>query len=769
MDSPSPPAERDPDELLRDADRARDNRDWALAEMLYAGFLVRRPDAWGIRVQQGHCRKEQGDAAGALDLYRQAEQEAPEDADLQVQIGHALKLMDRLAEAEAAYSRAAALDPAFAIARRELIAVRRQIAIAQATQPLRAPPAPPASAWSLPAVQAPWVASAPPAAPVMPVPAAEAPASDPAGAAIAFDVTDLLDHFNTKRTPTGIQRVQSGIVGRLVADGTEGIALIANRQDRLDWAEVDQAQFRALLDLSAGGADPEEGEWLAAVQAMAIALRRARPYRFRRGAVLLNLGNAFGFPEYFRALRVAARESDIRFLPFVHDCVPLIVPEHCVAGLVRDYARWFGGFALHASAYLCNSESTRRDVDRHVAALIPGLSLPGTVVRLDADPRGETPAPARSALSEISGLRSGEPFVLFVGTIESRKNHLMVFQAWLQLLRRHGEAAVPRLVCVGKPGWHAEAALNLLKNAPELRRHVLMLPAISDATLAALYETCLFTIYNSHYEGWGLPITESLAHGKVPLIPEHSSLPEAGGPGAVYFTPGSEPDLLAKLQGLLFDAGFRAQREAAVRHGPRLRSWAELGEQVIAVAQALGEQPAPPPRLAMQPGIAYRPRSHTSPRPSAAAALAWAMREGANWHEPEPWGVWSAGGVAALRLPLPAELRDGALRLYLELRAPPARVTLSVRVLAPGRGTLRLAETELEPGQPQTLIVSLPGADGAAELSVELDSGEGTRVQSDARLLGVGLAGLMLCREDDLAARLAYLEADRFTRPIGEN
>jgi glycosyltransferase involved in cell wall biosynthesis len=748
MDSPNTPPERDPDELLRDADRARDNRDWALAELLYSGFLEQRPKAWGIRVQLGHCRKEQGDAAGALALYRAAEADAPGDADLQLQIGHALKLLARLEDAEAAYARAVALDAGSAPARQELIQVRRQIAIAQAMRP--AVPEPPQAK---PAAAAPGFA---------------AEAADRVAAGVVFDVTDLLDHFETKRTPTGIQRVQSGIVGRLVADRAPGIALAAYRPERLDWAELDAAPFAALLDLAASGADPEEPEWLAAVQAMAVALRRARSYAFRPGAVLVNLGNAFGFSEYFRALRIAMREHDIRFLPFVHDTVPLIVPEHCVAGLVRDYARWFGGFALHATAFLCNSESTRRDVEKHLDALLPGLRLEGTVVRLDADPRGEAP-PARSALSEIGGLRSGEPFVLFVGTIESRKNHLLVFQAWLQLLRRHGEAAVPRLVCVGRPGWHAEAALNLLKNAPELRRHVLLLPAVADTTLARLYEACLFTIYNSHYEGWGLPVTESLAHGKVPLIPDHSALPEAGGPGAVYFTPGSQPDLLAKLEALLFEPGFRAGREAALREGPQPRSWAELGRQVLEVASRLQDAPAAEPRLFIEPGVAYRPRAHASPRPSAAAALAAAMREGSNWHQPEPWGVWTAGGVAALRLPLPPALRgDAPLRLYLELRGPPAPALLSVRILAPGRGTLRLAEAEFEPGEAQTLVISLPGAGGAAELAVELDSGEGTRLAADPRLLGIGLAGLMLCREDDLAARLAYLEADRFRRPLGE-
>lgn len=131
MDSPTT-SERDADELLRDADRARDSEDWTLAEMLYGAFLELRPEAWGIRVQKGHCRKERGDPAGALALYREAEETAPEDADLQLQIGHALKLMGRNDEAEAAYARAAGFDPGFAAARQELIAIRRQIALSLA-------------------------------------------------------------------------------------------------------------------------------------------------------------------------------------------------------------------------------------------------------------------------------------------------------------------------------------------------------------------------------------------------------------------------------------------------------------------------------------------------------------------------------------------------------------------------------------------------------------------------------------------------------------
>jgi hypothetical protein len=129
----------------------------------------------------------------------------------------------------------------------------------------------------------------------------------------------------------------------------------------------------------------------------------------------------------------------------VHDCIPLIVPEHCSAALVEEFARWFASMALHADAVLTNSECTRADFRTQLRRLLPSLDIPAFVLPLDAaDAPAPDPAPAPAA---------ARPFVLFVGTIESRKNHLLVLNAWLGLVRKHGPEAVPDLVCVGKRGW----------------------------------------------------------------------------------------------------------------------------------------------------------------------------------------------------------------------------------------------------------------------------------------------------------------------------
>jgi len=782
----------DPEALLAQADEKRAARDWAGAAELYAAFVEQRPDAWPIMVQQGHCLKESGQPVEALGRYLAAEAFAPEDADLQLQIGHAHKLLGEWHKAALAYARAVALDPGNADAWREASATSEWLTL-HAPRPggeeLDAEPE--RSLDEFPAeeeVQDTSLDEAEDAAllsltvpPFMPGTEAAAEAGGEAQSTpvaetklqLVLDVTDLLDYFNGARTPTGIQRVQMGIVNRAIAEPSPAamdLCFAAYDAADLAWHAVDEAGFTALVALSVSGSDPDEPAWVKARDSLRRKVAAAPAFDFTPGAVLVNLGNSWGFPDYFRALRAVQQSHGVRYIPFVHDCVPLIVPEHCLLTLVQDYARWFGALGLHAHGLLCNSENTRSDARQQLGHLLPTLELPSHVIRLDADPRSLMAPGGGVALNALRALRPGESFALFVSTIESRKDHLLVFNAWLQLLRRHGAAKVPRLVCVGKEGWHAEAALNLLRNAPELQRHVVLLSRVSDLELAALYERCTFTVYNSYYEGWGLPLTEAMAYGKVVVTARHSALVEAGGEAAVYFTPQSLPDLQEKLERVMFDAEFRAAQEAVVRAKGKPRSWSAVKDEIFAAVAALALEPARPleQRATLRLGQRYLTRRLTRIQPDLGAALADAARDGLNWYVAEDWGVWAKGGTATLRLPLPEGASDAPLRLYLQLRPPPVECTIMVRCTA-ADGTFSQFELTLETGRDSTFMLDLPPARAAGILEVDLDSGTGVDLAAmalpDPRCIGAGLLSFMVCRLDDHAARLAFLEQQSFSIP----
>jgi glycosyltransferase involved in cell wall biosynthesis len=679
---------------------------WGAAIAAWRAMLAERPGDWRARLALGGCLAAAGDLAAAVREYREA-------VALAEGMPEAATARQRLAEAIAALGEGG-------------------------------------------------TAMAPPAT-------VAAPAAGAAtGTRFVFDASDLIAYFADNRAPTGIQRVQLNVIAHaLSAARPEGpVAVVAFDQDRGVWREIRPSLFLGLWRLSRSGADPRDLVWQAALAELHGALAAAPDLGFAPGTVLCNLGTSWWIRDYFLRVRDAKARFGLRYVPFVHDCIPLIVPEHCAGGLVREFAQWFASLALHADALLCNSRCTLADVRRQIAALLPGLDLPATVVPLDADPRAMLGAAEAEAAASADAYLPvpGEPFVLFVGTIESRKDHLLAFRAWRRLIARHGAAAVPRLLCVGKPGWLAEPALALLREAPELAQRVSVLHGIPDGALVALYRRCLFTLYNSHYEGWGLPVTESLAFGRVPLVPRHSALVEAGGEVAAYFAPGDLDDLVARLEDLMFDPAARAAAEARIAERLRLRDWGAVTDQILAAlrdvpSHAGADAVAPASRdllrPTLRPGRPLALRLLGEPVPRVEMALADMARLGLGWHPLESWGVWTRPGRARLHLPLDVPTSE-PLRLQLDCVAPPQDLSVRLRLGPEGPEHRLLAEAGTR------FTVALAAPPGLAAIDLDIDSEEpGVALSSGGRRVGLGLAGVLLCRPDDLAARLEFLEQRR--------
>lgn len=627
-------------------DRARDAGQWQDAAAHYQRATESEPASFALWVQYGHALKESGAVAAGERAYRRALDLAPAVADTHVQLGHVLKLQGRIAEAAAAYRKAAALAPevadipwqlghtlelqgdraeAAAAYRRTLDLApgmtaahvqlghmlkaqgRREEAVAAYLDALTlAPdlPAPLAELYRLGWVYSELDAAAIARARRRPRRALPAPPQGGGAAArsVAFDVSDLVQYFLHARAPTGIQRVMIAVIidllRRPARDCDLIVAALSAGRDR--WVAVPEPVFLRLGDLALAGGAIDDPLWLAAWSELYFVLAEGETLAFRPGAALVNLGASWWLPDYFRLVGMA-RSHGARYIPFVHDCIPALTPEHCDPVLARKFTAWIDGVFAHADGFLVNSRATAADLAT-VAGRLGHPAPEPAVIRLDACGGRPEGAGALGVEAEIEILAdyglTGRDFVLFVSTIESRKNHPMAFAAWQTLIDERGLEKAPMLVCVGNPGWRFAAILERLRANSALQSRVLILSNISDAALGALYRYCLFTLYPSCCEGWGLPVTESLCHGKVPLIARTSSLPEAGGDLAAYFDPASETDFREQLLRLIDDADCRRGREARIARAAVLRSWAQVADEVI--AGALG--------AAIVPG-AHKPRA----------------------------------------------------------------------------------------------------------------------------------------------------------------
>jgi glycosyltransferase involved in cell wall biosynthesis len=206
-------------------------------------------------------------------------------------------------------------------------------------------------------------------------------------------------------------------------------------------------------------------------------------------------------------------------------------------------------------------------------------------------------------------------YVLFVATIEIRKNHRLLVRVWRRLLERRGADAVPVLIFAGQIGWLVDDLLGDLTESNYLGGKIVLMPGLSDAELCQAYRSCLFTVFPSLCEGWGLPIAESLAHGKFCVASNRAPIPEVVGDFIDYFDPSDDDDALAKIERLL-DPGYLTAREARLRAEYHPRTWADCVHGLIGKLESTGTR---------GPSILRRAAGRTSGRPDRPSSIPSAL------------------------------------------------------------------------------------------------------------------------------------------------
>jgi glycosyltransferase involved in cell wall biosynthesis len=603
---------------------------------------------------------------------------------------------------------------------------------------------------------------------------------------LVFDVSDLIQYFHHARLPTGIQRVQIEVITSLIFSLPEECSLkigcFTKQAD--DWIEIQPLFFNHICKLALVNGDQQAADWLRVLEELRMNMEQAKRLVFQRGAYLINLGTSWWLQNYFLHVRAAKARYGIRYVPYVHDCIPIMMPEHCVERLTRDFITWALGAFQHADHIMVNSKATAADVKLVAGQLGHRIDEP-SVVTLDADYRAATarlpPDLGASANPEIflkHDIRPGA-YVLFVSTIESRKNHLMAFSAWLSLAKKHGPRNVPRLVCVGNRGWLNDAIYAKLSASKILQQKVTMLSRISDPDLEQLYRNCLFTIYPSSYEGWGLPVTESLCFGKVPVLANGSSLPEAGGKFGEYFDLGSEADLLRVLNKIIFDSSYREAREKEIAAHFRPRSWTTISEEIVALTRGWAAVDEPtdkgkeiltarglwsfPVQLGRFYGLYENEHSHIFP----GMVDGELFRQGDGWWWTEPWGCWTKAKVACLSFLAPINQENGAV-LYFGVKGLQGASCVATIALE-GFGKRRV---NLEPEQTRWLIFrleiaviqALPRLNNDLLFEIYISSNKSVDFREstagdDHRVTSIGVTGFMICSDTDIASRLNFTES----------
>ena len=262
----------------------------------------------------------------------------------------------------------------------------------------------------------------------------------------------------------------------------------------------------------------------------------------------------------------------------VHDLIPVKFPEIFSECALKDFRRILAS-ALKCDVIFVPSEATKRDLLSY-----EGFNFKNIVVTPLAADKVFAPAPPPEI--ECSRAKFGIPenreYFLSVSTLEPRKNFPFLLRAFSKLIA-HTDGRKPMLILTGKVGWGDDTQLEIMRLLEQMREHVIYTGYVTDAELRALYSGALAFLMPSIYEGFGLPLLESMACGTPAISSNTSSMPEVVGDAGILIPPQDEDlwvsSMLAMLQ---FDKSQYCDMAAMAHERSRLFCWertASLTEQ----------------------------------------------------------------------------------------------------------------------------------------------------------------------------------------------
>jgi glycosyltransferase involved in cell wall biosynthesis len=377
----------------------------------------------------------------------------------------------------------------------------------------------------------------------------------------------------TQDLKTGIERVARGVTLELIRN-PEGLRIepICRRDDQWRYAR----RF-ALETINAP------------------LLMEETPLDFHPGDLYLALDWS---PETVCASRdffVKLRANNIQVHFVIYDLLPILRPEMFPSWASEEFRRWLDAVCEFSDGVACISRSVADELIKWLDDAQPPRLRPLRIgyfhLGADIEP-GLLPAPGEDDTRRVDALRK-RPTVLMVGTVEPRKGHALVLDAFEQLWR---EGVEVNLAIVGKEGWEVQSLAGRLHNHKRNGTHLFWFAGISDATLAMLYRASSGLLAASVGEGFGLPLVEAARHHLPVIARDIPVFREVAGEHAFYFDGDTPQEVASSIKSwleLLNQGGAPSSegiecltwKESAgqlrdvIFHGKTYRSW--MPENVV--------------------------------------------------------------------------------------------------------------------------------------------------------------------------------------------
>ncbi len=378
---------------------------------------------------------------------------------------------------------------------------------------------------------------------------------------IVIDVSCLL---NTSFI-SGIQRVVIETTLGLIEKGQELVLLKYNRGDD-SFTRIDTDAFVDIYKHS----KPKK-----------IIREQEVDYAIFENSILLDLDSTWSIDNKKRCvLFPLVKDHGGKIVSYLYDIIPLNFPEYADQKLMYDFILYVSAIIKYADIILTETESGAASIKRLCDEI--GIDCPTCYSTwLGADNLDTTP---NGTVRDEVLKTSTSKYVLMVGTVEPRKNHKLVLDAFDRSLFEDGL----KLIFAGREGWNNDEFLNRIRTHSRLGHEFLYFNDLNDKEIQYLYKNAFFLAFPSYSEGFGLPIIEAYQNGTPVIGADIDVTKEVAGKNGVFFKQDDSEDFIKQIKEYIVDnQKYEMLRERVCRYKPE--TWGTMVERISGILSNLME------------------------------------------------------------------------------------------------------------------------------------------------------------------------------------
>lgn len=337
---------------------------------------------------------------------------------------------------------------------------------------------------------------------------------------------------------TGIQRVTREVILRIIEKDEDALELLHYNAKDECFRIIDNKKYYDFYKNGKG------------IKQRMITGEKRRIEEIGQGDVWFDLDAAWMGKVRRSYLLPILKKQGCRIISHIYDIISLTHPQYCLERGVYNFSDYIGAHLSYDDEIIVNAKATKDELEKLISK--SDISLPEChVIYLGANFSNDRKIEKNEVTEEVAKATENSKYLLMVGTVEPRKNHKLVLDAFdgkgmdgdTPSLKEQGY----KLIIAGSMGWKMEDFEKRLKEHPDMGKDLFFFEGLGDKDISFLYQNAEYLIFASYVEGFGLPIIEGVMKGTRVVCADVPVLREIGGNKCLWFKQGDAESLASVI------------------------------------------------------------------------------------------------------------------------------------------------------------------------------------------------------------------------------